>query len=131
MDAETRSHLFEPFFTTKAVGKGTGLGLATVYGMVKQNNGFIDVISEPGRGTTFKIYLPRHAAEAGWTAKVDAAQPAARGHETILLVEDEPMILDITVNDSRTPGIHGEWLPPRRVRRSVWHGSMPARSTCS
>ena len=96
MDAETLSHLFEPFFTTKAVGKGTGLGLATVYGMVKQNNGFINVYSEPVQGTTFKIYLPRHATEAGRTTKKDAAQPAARGNETILLVEDEPMILDIT-----------------------------------
>ena len=97
MDPETRSHLFEPFFTTKEVGKGTGLGLATVYGMVKQNNGFIDVYSEPGQGTTFKIYLPRDTAEAGRTTKMDAAQPAARGRETILLVEDEPMILDIAV----------------------------------
>ncbi len=96
MDAETLSHLFEPFFTTKEVGKGTGLGLATVYGMVKQNNGFIDVHSEPGRGTTFKIYLPRNTAETGRTRMKDAPQPAARGHETILLVEDEPMILDIT-----------------------------------
>jgi PAS domain S-box-containing protein len=97
MDAETRSHLFEPFFTTKEVGKGTGLGLATVYGMVQQNNGFIDVFSQPGQGATFKIYLPRHAPETGRTAKTDAAQPDARGHETILLVEDEPMILDIAV----------------------------------
>ena len=64
--------------------------------MVKQNNGFINVYSEPGQGTTFKIYLPRHAAEASRTTKTDAAQPAERGHETILLVEDEPMILDIT-----------------------------------
>jgi two-component system cell cycle sensor histidine kinase/response regulator CckA len=96
IDAETLSHLFEPFFTTKEVGKGTGLGLATVYGMVKQNNGFIDVYSKPGQGTTFKIYLPRHATESGRTALMDASQPAARGHETILLVEDEPMILDIT-----------------------------------
>lgn len=96
MDTETRSHLFEPFFTTKEVGKGTGLGLATVYGMVKQNSGFIDVDSTPGQGTTVKVYLPRHAAEAGRAAKPDAAQTAARGHETILLVEDEPMILDIT-----------------------------------
>ncbi|MGA9538058.1 MAG: PAS domain S-box protein [Desulfobacterales bacterium] len=96
MDAETRSHLFEPFFTTKEVGKGTGLGLATVYGIVKQNNGFVDAYSEPGLGTTFKIYLPRHATEAGRTTKVDAAQSAASGHETILLVEDEPMILEIT-----------------------------------
>ena len=96
MDDETLSHLFEPFFTTKEVGKGTGLGLATVYGMVKQNNGFINVRSHPGRGTTFKIYLPRSTAEAGRTTKMDAAQPDARGHENILLVEDETMILDIT-----------------------------------
>jgi PAS domain S-box-containing protein len=97
MDADTRAHLFEPYFTTKAVGKGTGLGLATVYGIVKQNNGFIDVNSQPGQGTTFGIYLPRHTAEAGRPAKLDAAQPAAAGHETILLVEDESMILDIAV----------------------------------
>jgi nitrogen-specific signal transduction histidine kinase/CheY-like chemotaxis protein len=97
MGAETLSQLFEPFFTTKEVGKGTGLGLATVYGIVKQNNGYIDVDSEPGQGTTFKIYLPRHAAEAGQTTKMDAGQPVARGHETILLVEDESMILDIAV----------------------------------
>jgi PAS domain S-box-containing protein len=96
MEAETLSHLFEPFFTTKEVGKGTGLGLATVYGIVKQNNGFIDTYSEPCLGTTFKIYLPRYATEAGRIAKTGSAQSAANGHETILLVEDEPMILDIT-----------------------------------
>jgi len=97
MDAETLSHMFEPFFTTKEVGKGTGLGLATVYGAVKQNRGFVSVYSEPGRGTTFQIHLPRYVAGAA----IPADQPlagvaAARGSETILLVEDEPAILKMT-----------------------------------
>jgi signal transduction histidine kinase/ActR/RegA family two-component response regulator len=95
MDAETRSHLFEPFFTTKEMGKGTGLGLATVYGAVKQNRGHINLYSEPGLGTTFKIYLPRHAAKAVPPAEAGPAQASARGSETILLVEDEPAILHI------------------------------------
>jgi PAS domain S-box-containing protein len=97
MDKATQERLFEPFFTTKEVGKGTGLGLATVYGIVKQNNGFIKVTSEPDKGTTFEICLPRHVA-----AKAEPAQsepltaPVARGFETILLVEDEPAILRMT-----------------------------------
>ncbi len=95
MDAETLSHLFEPFFTTKEIGKGTGLGLATVYGAVKQNNGFVKVESEPGRGTTFKIYLPRHAVKAAKEIAGRQALAAARGSETILLVEDEPVILNL------------------------------------
>ncbi|RJP76578.1 MAG: PAS domain S-box protein [Desulfobacteraceae bacterium] len=93
MDPETLSHLFEPFFTTKGVGKGTGLGLATVYGIVKQNNGFINVYSEKNHGSTFRIYLPRYAANADRIAEPDADKPDARGSETILVVEDEPMIL--------------------------------------
>ena len=96
MDKETQGRIFEPFFTTKGVGEGTGLGLATVYGIVKQNEGFINVYSEPGQGTTFKIYLPRHAAKAEQTSKTGVAQSIARGHGTILLVEDEPAILDMT-----------------------------------
>lgn len=114
MDKEVQGHLFEPFFTTKPVGQGTGLGLATVYGIVKQNRGFINVYSEPGHGTTFKIYLPRHADKAEQIKQETPAQPVGRGHETILLVEDEPSILQIarralvklgyTVLAAATPG---------------------------
>ena len=96
MDKSILDKLFEPFFTTKEMGKGTGLGLATVYGIVKQNNGFVKVYSEPGHGTTFRIYLPRHRGKSGQLQKEFAAEPAATGHETILLVEDEPAILRMT-----------------------------------
>ena len=96
MDAETLDNIFEPFFTTKTSGKGTGLGLATVYGIVKQNKGFINVYSEPGQGTAFKIYLPRHRTEAENLPEKAMEQPVAGGHETILLVEDEPAILNMT-----------------------------------
>jgi CheY-like chemotaxis protein len=92
MDAETRSHLFEPFFTTKAQGKGTGLGLSTVYGIVRQSGGHIAVYSEPGRGTSVKVYLPR-ALEAGETVPPrDENAPLAVGTETILLAEDEERV---------------------------------------
>ena len=111
---ELLPHLFEPFFTTKETGKGTGLGLATVYGIVKQNNGLINVSSEPGQGTTFRVYLPRHRGKAEQRQEVAAAGAVARGSETILVVEDEAMILDIaktmlelqgyTVLAAATPG---------------------------
>jgi hypothetical protein len=93
MDKETLEHLFEPFFTTKEVGKGSGLGLATVYGIVDQNNGFINVYSEPGQGSTFKIYFPRQD-ETRLSVPGDGFKPALpAGTETILLVEDEEAIL--------------------------------------
>lgn len=97
MNSETLANAFEPFFTTKGTGKGTGLGLATVYGIVKQHNGFIDIKSAPGEGTFVEIYLPRYAGEAGQNeAPTTHQQGTEKGSETILLVEDEAAILDIT-----------------------------------
>lgn len=94
MDQETLKNLFEPFFTTKKIGEGTGLGLAMVYGIVKQNDGFIDVYSEPGIGAVFKIYLPRtgEASSARLTTDLRVMQG---GHETVLVVEDEKAILNL------------------------------------
>jgi two-component system, cell cycle sensor histidine kinase and response regulator CckA len=97
MDAETQGHIFEPFFTTKEKGKGTGLGLATVYGVVKQSGGYVWVYSEPGRGACFKIYLPKideeEAASGGDRQAEKRASP--RGSETILLVEDEKGVREL------------------------------------
>ncbi len=114
MDQETLAHLFEPFFTTKAVGKGTGLGLATVYGIVKQNGGFITVSSELNHGTTFNIHFRRYSEKVPLLDDEGAKQAAGGGPETILLVEDEPSILSMgrrwleklgyTVLAAATPG---------------------------
>jgi CheY-like chemotaxis protein len=112
MDAETRSHIFEPFFTTKERGKGTGLGLATVYGIVKQAGGSVWVYSEPGRGTTFKVYLPpaQEGAVAGRPLVVVPAE-VPRGTETVLLVEDEEALRTLA----------------REVLESLGYTVLPAR----
>jgi PAS domain S-box-containing protein len=97
MTEDVSRHLFEPFFTTKPPGKGTGLGLATCYGIVKQNGGHIWVYSEYGRGSTFKIFLPRTGEPALAEHPSDAVQGSLAGHETVLVVEDEPLVRAISV----------------------------------
>jgi two-component system cell cycle sensor histidine kinase/response regulator CckA len=93
MDAKTREHIFEPFFTTKEVGRGTGLGLSTAYGIVKQHNGFITVSSEPKKGATFRIYLP---LSAGHREQAAAKHEVRGGTETILIAEDDPAVMKFT-----------------------------------
>jgi PAS domain S-box-containing protein len=95
MDAQTRQRVFEPFFTTKEMGRGTGLGLASVYGIVKNHGGFIDVYSERGHGTIFKIYLP--ASQRGAYREEEMPGDTLRGTETILLVDDEEIVLEVSV----------------------------------
>src|SRR5882762_3167145 len=124
MDAETQSHLFEPFFTTKGL-KGTGLGLSTVYGIVKQSGGYIWVYSEPGKGTTFKVYLPRVKDAVPVSVAETAASTTHKGYETILLVEDEPAVRELTqiVLTTRGYTVIEALTPEDAVRMAVNKGA--------
>jgi two-component system, cell cycle sensor histidine kinase and response regulator CckA len=105
MDADTQSQIFEPFFTTKKRGGGTGLGLSTVYGIVKQSGGWIWVYSEPGRGATFKLYFPLTTDPAG-TTQLTVPPKTVRGYETILLAEDQPEVRSVAVAVLKRAGYH-------------------------
>jgi hypothetical protein len=124
MDAETRAHLFEPFFTTKRTGEGTGLGLATVYGIVKQAGGFIRVHSEPGKGATFQIYLPRVAETAEVKEAAISAAWASYGTETILLVEDQPEVRKLARMVLRSFGYNV--LEAADAREALFHSARCA-----
>jgi CheY-like chemotaxis protein len=104
MDTETQAHIFEPFFTTKGKDVGTGLGLATVYGVVKQSGGYIEVLSELGHGTRFKIYLPRIDETPQPAAETAKSANNLHGQETILVVEDEASLRKLTCNVLRSLG---------------------------
>jgi CheY-like chemotaxis protein len=104
MTAEVKAHIFEPFFTTKGPDQGTGLGLATVYGIVKQSGGHVAVNSEPGLGTTFRVYLPIVEAAVPVRDSRAATAPAPRGSETILLVEDDEGVRALTRHALQSSG---------------------------
>ena len=112
MSPEVRARIFEPFFTTKEFGKGTGLGLATVYGMVKQAGGWIWVYSEPERGTTFKVYLPR--TDEPLSVITPSIKADVHGNETILVVEDQVEGTNTRPDGTRTIWVFGAWGEHRK-----------------
>jgi CheY-like chemotaxis protein len=107
MDAETSKHIFEPFYTTKGLAQGSGLGLATVYGIVKQSRGWIEIYTEPGKGTTFKIYLPRMNTTIEINADLEHRRAILGGSETVLVVEDQD---DVRGLASRVLQAHGYYV---------------------
>ena len=123
MDTDTLSKIYEPFFTTKGQGEGTGLGMSTIYGIVKQNKGFINIYSEPGLGTVIRIYLSRYKDSLEQEETNITAVPAEQGHETILVVEDEPAMLRITTMMLRKQGYttHSAASPDEAFRLAEQH----------
>ena len=130
MTQDVAQHIFEPFFTTKDMGVGTGLGLSTVYGIVKQAGGWIWVYSEPGKGSTFKVYLPRAGgAPKPLPAPVSAAE-TLRGTETVLVVEDQPEVRRLTLAVLGEPVGIGSSKPPMEARRCRCASGTRGQSTC-
>jgi CheY-like chemotaxis protein len=123
MDAATLKRIFEPFFTTKETGKGTGLGLATVYGIVKEHHGWIEVESQPGVGSTFRVYFPEVPAES---SAVAAAPARPGGNECILLVEDEAPLRDLAARCLRSSGYRVFEAPHAVDARKTWEAARGA-----
>ena len=113
-------HIFEPFFTTKGVGKGTGLGLATVYGIARQHRGWVTVASEPGKGTVFQVFLPASTEPVPVAEETPAAPPAQGGRETILLVEDEPAVRELVKRILEKHGYHVIQAPSGPAAMEAW-----------
>jgi len=125
MEKDTLENIFEPFFTTKDLGKGTGLGLSTVYGVVRQNDGCINVHSEPGYGTTFKIFFPRHIGKVEQIEYENKANKNIGGNETILLVEDEPSLLKLNLRMLKVLGyqVLAASAPQQAIKLAEKHNS--------
>jgi len=140
MDGSVQEHLFEPFYTTKEPGKGTGLGLATVYGVVKQSGGSICVYSEAGHGTSFKVFLPRVESAGDAATPFEPILPGLRGAETILLVEDQPEVrsvvekiltrhgYSVVAADNGAEALHTATTYPGRIDLLISDAVMPGMS---